>query len=145
MSFTNIWLHVVWSTKYRKPLLEKPARGIIFQHILENARAQSIHVDFINGYVDHVHCLISMNADQNIANIVRSLKGESSFWVNNKTDLLKYPLQWGSGYYAASVGVSGLNTVRRYIQNQEIHHQKKTFAKECENFMRVYGFDRILE
>jgi REP element-mobilizing transposase RayT len=145
MSFAIIWVHVVWGTKNREPLLEKSARNDIFNHIRENARNKGIHVDFINGYVDHVHCLISMNANQDIAKIVQLLKGESSFWVNNKTNLLKHRLQWCDDYYAVSVGVSNLDVVRAYIRNQEEHHRKKTFTEECEEFMRVYGFNRLLE
>jgi len=145
MSFVSIWVHVVWATKRREPLLEKSVRYEIFNHIRENAKSKGIHVDFINGYVDHVHCLISMNAKQDIATIVQALKGESSYWVNNKTQLLKHRLEWGKDYYAASVGMSRLDAVRKYIRNQEAHHQKKAFTDECEEFMRVYGFDRLLE
>jgi len=145
MSFVNIWVHIVWGTRRREPLLEKSARYEILTHIRENAKARGIHVDFINGYVDHVHCLISMHAKQDIATIVQALKGESSFWVNNKTKLLKHRLEWCDDYYAVSVGMSGLDAVREYIRNQEAHHRKKSFTEECEEFMRVYGFDRILE
>jgi len=112
---------------------------------LKNARAKGIHLDHINGYVYHVHCLISMNAKQDIADIVQALKGESSFWVNNKTELLKHRLQWCDDYYAVSIGASGLDAVRAYIRNQEAHHGKKTFEEECEEFMQVYGFERMLE
>lgn len=145
MSFVSIWVHVVWGTKRREPLLEKPVRYDIFNHIRENAQTKGIYVDHINGYVDHVHCLISMNPKQDIADILQSLKGESSFWVNNKTELLKHRLQWCDDYYAVSVGVSGLDAVRRYIRNQERHHGKKTFEEECEEFMRMYGFEQMLE
>ena len=145
MSFVNIWVHVVWGTRRREPLLEKSVRYDIFNHIRQNAKSKGIHVDFINGYVDHVHCLISMNAKQDIATIVQALKGESSHWVNNKTALLKHRLEWCEDYYAVSVGASGLDAVREYIRNQEAHHGKKTFADECEEFMRIYGFDRKLE
>jgi putative transposase len=145
MSFVNIWVHVVWGTKRREPLLEKSERYEIFNHIRGNAKSKGIYVDFINGHADHVHCLISMNAKQDIATIMQALKGESSFWVNNKTKLLKHRLEWCEDYYAVSVGASGLDSVREYIKNQEVHHSKKTFTEECEEFMRVYGFDRILE
>jgi len=145
MSFVSIWVHVVWGTKRREPLLEKPARYDIFNHIRENARNKGIHIDHINGYLDHVHCLISMNPKQDIADIVQALKGESSFWVNNKTELLKHRLQWCDDYYAVSVGASGLDAVREYIRNQETHHGKKTFEEECDEFIRVYGFERKLE
>jgi putative transposase len=144
MSFVSIWVHVVWATKRRQSVLKKPVRYTIFNHIRENALNKGIHLDHINGYDDHVHCLISMNPDQNIAAIVQALKGESAYWVNHKTDLLEQPLKWCEDYYAASVSTSGLDAVRNYIRNQEIHHSRKSFKRECREFIQIYGFDRVL-
>lgn len=86
-------------------------------------------MDFINGHIDHVHCLISMNAKQDLATIIQLLKGERSFWVNNKTQLLTHRLQWCDDYYAVAIGISGLAAVRNYIMNQEAHHRKKSFIE----------------
>jgi REP element-mobilizing transposase RayT len=146
MSFVRIWVHLVWGTKKREPLLEKPQRYEIFNHIKENAKEKDIHLDHINGYADHVHCLVSLNADQTIAKVAQLLKGESSFWVNNKTDkLLPVKLDWCDDYYAVSVSESQVPAVRKYIQEQEEHHRKKTFAEECEEFMQKFGFTKMLE
>ena len=56
-------------------------RKDVFQHIQENARAKGIFIDFIGGYTDHIHCLISLGTDQTIENIMRLIKGESSFYM----------------------------------------------------------------
>jgi putative transposase len=144
MSFVNIYVHVVWATKKRKPLLEKPHRYEIFNHIRENARKKGIHLDHINGFTDHVHALISLGKTQNIAECVQLLKGECSYWVNNQTNLLKWKLDWAKDYYAVSVGESQVERVRRYIRNQELHHSKKSFNQECEEFVTIYGFTRII-
>ena len=77
-----MWIHLVWATKKREPLLDKTLRLKLFSHIRENALAKNIHIDFINGYIDHIHILVSLNADQTIANIVQLIKGESSYWIN---------------------------------------------------------------
>ncbi len=145
MSFVKIWVHLVWGTKKREPILEKPQRYKIFDHIRENAKKKHIHLDHINGYVDHVHCLVSLNADQTIAKVTQLLKGECSFWVNNKSDnLLAHKLNWCDDYYAVSVSESQILSVREYIRNQEEHHKKKTFAEECGEFMEKFGFVRVL-
>ena len=68
MGYTKIWVHLVWATKKREPLLDKTVRLKLFSHIRENALAKNIHIDFINGHIDHVHILISLNTDQTIAN-----------------------------------------------------------------------------
>ncbi len=142
MPFIQIWIHLVWATKNREPLLTKDVRQKLFTHIKENGSIKGIHVDFVNGHVDHVHCLISLNTDQNISKLVQLLKGESSYWIN-KNNLLSNKLEWQDEYFAVSVSESGVNRLREYIKNQETHHAKKTFQQEYDEFMIKYGFGMI--
>lgn len=130
---------MVWSTKLRAPLLTKDIRPAVFQHMLSNAKSKGIHLDFVNGYTDHVHCLISLNREQTIAKIVQLIKGESSFWINSNK-LCKEKFEWQDEYFAVSVSESGINAVRNYIKNQEAHHSKKTFQEEYDEFIERYGF-----
>jgi REP element-mobilizing transposase RayT len=117
-------------------------RQDIFKHIRENAKCKSIHIDFINGHIEHVHCLVSLNTEQTVAETMRLIKGESSFWIN-KNKLCKTKFGWQDEYYAVSVSRSGLNRVREYIKNQEAHHEQKTFDQEVDEFVRIYGFERF--
>ena len=142
MPFIKIWIHLVWATKKRALLLTKEMRQQVFKHIKENGVEKGIHVDFVNGHIDHVHCLISLNADQTIAKILQLLKGESSFWIN-RNNLCKEHFEWQDEYFAVSVSESGVNAVREYIKNQEAHHAKKTFKEEYAEFIKKYGFKLI--
>jgi len=142
MAYLKIWIHFVWATKSRKPLLTGDIRQKVFNHISENAKTKNIHLDFINGFTEHVHCLVSMNAKQTTAEITQLIKGESSFWIN-KNKLTKTKFEWQDDYYAVSVSHSAVNRVREYIKNQENHHQTKTFAQEVDEFIRKYGFERL--
>ncbi|NCU02408.1 MAG: IS200/IS605 family transposase [Chitinophagaceae bacterium] len=139
MPMIKIWIHLVWATKSRKLLLDKSIRQKVWQHMRTNALAKQIHIDFINGHVDHVHILLSINADQTIAKIVQLIKGESSFWIN-KNNLCDDKFEWQDDYFAVSISESGVNAVREYIKNQEAHHAKKTFQQEYDEFMNKYGF-----
>jgi REP element-mobilizing transposase RayT len=94
----------------------------------------------VNGYYDHVHCLISLSSDQSIEKIAQLIKGESSFWLNNKSGLTALRLEWQDEYFAVSVSESKLDIVRTYIDNQVAHHQIKTFAEEYQEFINKYGF-----
>ena len=143
MPFIKLWIHLVWSTKNREPFLTKDIRKRVFNHIKENAVIKNIHVDFINGYTDHVHCLISLHQEQSITKVVQLIKGESSFWIN-KNNLCADKFEWQDDYFAVSVSESGVNSVREYIKNQETHHAKKTFQQEYEEFMMKYGFKLIM-
>ncbi|MCB0652441.1 MAG: IS200/IS605 family transposase [Saprospiraceae bacterium] len=140
MPYIRIWIHAVWATKKRFPYLTKDVRYQIFQHIRENAKNKNIHLDHINGHLEHVHCLISMDATHNIASIIQLLKGESSFWINKNKLTEKY-FGWQDEYFAGSVSHSQINAVRRYIQNQEKHHANKTFEDEYQKFIKKYGFE----
>lgn len=144
MAQVRIWIHTVWSTKNRAPFMKNKNKRIeLFKHIKAYAKEKKIYLDFINGEADHVHCLISMACDQNIAQIMKLLKGESSSFAN-KAKLFDEDFDWADDYYAVSVSQSHAAIVRNYIKNQEEHHQKKTFKEECEEFMVKYGFMRVL-
>ena len=140
MPYIKIWIHLIWSTKNRYPFLKKPIRAKIISHIRENAKDKKIHLDFINGFDEHIHTLISLKADQTIAKVAHLLKGESSHWVNEQ-QLTKTKFGWQDEYMAVSISHSAINKVREYIKNQEEHHRKKTFAEEYQLFLDKYGFE----
>ncbi len=140
MPFVRILIHAVWATKDRKPLLDKKNKDALCLHIREYAVLKNIHLINVNGWLDHLHCLISLSADQNIATVMNLLKGESSFWGNrNLTWGEKFG--WQDEYFAVSVSQSQREAVNRYIDNQEEHHQKKTFQQEYDEFIRSYNFE----
>jgi REP element-mobilizing transposase RayT len=143
MGYIKIWVHLVWTTKNREPILTKEIRPNIFNHIRENAENKGIYIDFINGHLEHVHCLISLGPGQNIDNILMLLKGESSNWIN-KNEIFREKFKWQDEYFAVSVSESAVNRVRDYIKNQEEHHRKKSFQDEYNEFMRKYGFDKVI-
>lgn len=93
MAYVRIWVHAVWGTKDREPILGKENRYTPFDHIRENAKIKNIYLDFINGYTDHVHTLISLDAEQSIAKVMQLLKGEASYWAN-KNNIFKHKLDW---------------------------------------------------
>lgn len=143
MPFVKIYIHCVWSTKNRKPFLAtKELRLQVWNHIRENAKEKGIFIDFINGYSDHCHCLISLGTDQTIQKIMQLIKGESSFWIN-KQSLTIEKFEWQDEYFAVSVSESILDKVRNYIKNQEEHHHKKSFQEEYDEFISKYLFQKI--
>jgi len=143
MPFVKVYIHCVWSTKNRIPYLNSiELRQKVWQHISENAIQKGIFIDFINGYSDHCHCLISLGVDQNIQKVMQLIKGESSFWIN-KNELTKDKFQWQDEYFAVSVSESIIDKVRNYIKNQETHHAQKTFQEEYDEFILKFGFKQI--
>ena len=124
MSFIKNYVHCVWTTKRRIPYFkDAEKRKEIWKHIFTNGKNKDIHIDVINGYEDHCHCLISINAQQCIADVVKLLKGESSHWINrNKLTSIKF--EWQSNYYASGVSderLSGNTFLIRKIITREFH------------------------
>lgn len=143
MPYIKVWIHFVWSTKHRIPFMKtREMRQTIFNHIRENAKEKGIYIDFINGYTDHVHCLVSLGVDQSMSKIMQLLKGESSFWIN-KTGICEDKFEWQDEYFAISVSESIVDKVRNYIKKQEEHHQKKTYAQEYDELIEKYGFEKF--
>ena len=139
MSYVRIWIHSVWGTKNREPILARESRQILFNHIRDNAKSKHIYVDTVNGYAEHVHCLFGLGADMTVSKVLQLIKGESSHW-SNLDHLLKTKLEWADEYFAISVSESNVGRVREYIRNQEEHHRKTSFTEEWKEFLTRYEF-----
>jgi putative transposase len=126
-SYSSIWIHLIWSTKNREPILTQPLRNDVYNVINEISVNHEIYLDCINGVEDHVHLLIRLRTDQCVADVVKTIKGNS--WDHFKTDSENY-VTWQDGFAAFSVSANNLKRVRNYIYNQEKHHKSKSFADE---------------
>lgn len=131
MSNVHIWVHAVWTTRNRLPLLDKSFRSDLFNHIFHDGRSKRIDIDRVNGHHDHVHMLFKLRSTQSIAQVMHQVKGESSRWINENC-LTHEPFAWQNKYYAISVGERGLYRLRNYIDTQETHHTTKTSQEETE-------------
>jgi putative transposase len=139
MSYVRIWLHAVWGTKKREPVLKDDIREKVCRHIVQNAIEKGFFIDSIDGHFDHLHSLMTLNADMSISKQMQLIKGESSFWIN-KNKLVKGHFEWADEYFAVSVSEDKLNKVREYIPGQKEHHKKITFLDEYNDFLKHFGF-----
>lgn len=139
MPFIKIYVHLVFTTKNSRQFLDTPdKRTKVWQHIKENSLKKDVHIDCVNGYSQHCHCLVSLRANQTIAQVAQLIKGESSFWIN-KNKITQETFGWQTEYWAVSVSESIMPNVRKYIWNQEQHHTKKTYKEEIKEFIDKYG------
>ena len=141
MTYVKNWLHCVWGTKNRVPFLTSETKYDIITHIRTNAGTRGIYIDFLNGYSEHLHCLLLLNCDQTLSFVMQMIKGESSYWIN-KSKLTKAKFEWADEYYGASVSESLVISVREYIKYQEEHHKIKTWEEECSEFMEHHSFSK---
>ena len=137
-SYSRVWLHSVWATLERRPLLSKPVAAKVSAYLTEYASEKEIYmkINYVNR--DHVHVLVDLPTRLAIDELMQLLKGSSSHWVN-ENNLLPCKFAWGRGYGAFSVSHSGINKVARYIAAQEEHHLKRSFSDELKLFVERYG------
>lgn len=139
-SFNKIWIHAIWATKERAPLIDKRIEKNLYQFMSEQLRDQGCPVRIIDGMPDHIHCLFLLNPQKSIAEVIKQIKGSSSHYIN-QSDLLKVKFAWQTGYAAYSVSESVVEKVFKYISNQKQHHRKKTFEQEFSGFIKLYGIE----
>jgi REP element-mobilizing transposase RayT len=117
-------------------------RNTIIEHICVNAKQKGIHIDHLNGYQEHLHSLISLGSKQNISEIMQTIKGESSYWIN-KNRITKLKFEWQDDYYAVSLGMNQLDSLREYIRNQFRHHRKESFKDEIDKLIEEYQLEQF--
>ncbi len=139
-SYTKIWIHAIWATKERLPLIHLNVENKIYGHLSEQLVEQECPVKIINGMPDHVHSLFLLNPKKSVADIIKQIKGSSSHFVN-QDNIIPEKFSWQTGYAAYSVSESAVERVFQYIKNQKQHHLKKTSQKEYDEFIKLYGLN----
>lgn len=136
-SLAAIYVHLVYSTKHRQPLIRPDIEEELRRYhagILNNHESPMMSS---NGTTDHIHILFRLGRKASIAGIVEELKKSSSAWIKTKgTEFREF--YWQSGYGAFSIGQSGIESLKRYIANQKEHHRTKTFQEEFRQFLAKY-------
>lgn len=136
MSYVRIWVHAVFSTRDHEQCLTSDLRAKLFEHIRVNCRNKEIFLDSIGGWSEHLHLLISLGREQNIAKVMMLIKGESAHWLN-KQNIIPGKFYWQDDYYVISVSESQVANVRSYLEGQEEHHRAVPFTKELETLSRI--------
>src|SRR6186713_677345 len=124
MSYTNLLFHVVFGTKSRSPMINQDIRPRLHQYMGGSVRSLGAIALEINGVADHVHLLIKMPPTLCVSKVLQALKSNTSVWAK-ENGLPKFG--WQRRYGAFTVSASQAAAVRRYIRDQEIHHQKFDF------------------
>ncbi|WP_027376578.1 IS200/IS605 family transposase [Kaistella palustris] len=139
-SLNKIYIHLVFSTKHRNPLISAKIEEELFKYlggICKNLECDPIQ---IGGYRDHVHILCLLSKKIALMKLLEEVKSHSSKWIKTKGHEFKN-FYWQNGYGAFSVNPTEIETVKNYIINQEVHHQNKSFQEELLLFLKKYNVE----
>jgi REP element-mobilizing transposase RayT len=139
-SLVKNYIHIVFSTKHRKPLINAFIEDELHRYLGGICNKLECHIIKVGGYTDHIHILCMLSKKLALVKLVEELKSHSSKWIKTKGDDYSN-FYWQDGYGAFSVNPAEINVVSKYIENQHAHHSKKTFKEEYVAFLKKYDVD----
>ena len=140
-SLARVWLHVVFSTKERRAFLQKDTfRDEMFRMLSHHVEQIGCTPLRTGGWIDHVHIVCGLSRTVTIADLVETVKTETSRWAK-KAPHSEKAFAWQSGYGAFSVSQSNLDRVVDYVDSQQEHHRAKSFQDEFRALCRRHKLE----
>jgi REP element-mobilizing transposase RayT len=139
-TYTQIYIHIVIAVEGRQNLIAPQHNDEQQKYITGIVSAQRHKLIAINNMPDHLHLLAGVRPDASLSDLVRDIKASSSRFINEK-HWVAGRFSWQEGFGAFSHGRSQLDTVIRYIQNQQQHHTKQSFRDEYVELLEKFGVE----
>jgi len=139
-TYANILIHVIFSTKERRPIIRPDFSERLREYLCGLARQEFGKAIKVGGTADHMHGLISLRTDIASSHAMSRWKSLSTSWIR-KTIAGAGEFAWQSGYGAFSVSPSNADSVITYIASQPEHHARQTFQEEFIEFLRRHEVD----
>lgn len=135
-TYTDITYHLVFGTKNRARVLDKPRRNDLFRFIWGVVRERNCHLYQIGGVEDHLHLLTSLHPSIALADLVKEIKTTSSAWIKGQ-GVFPWFEHWQEGYGAFTVAAEARPALIHYIQQQEQHHAKVVYVDELKQMVEA--------
>jgi REP element-mobilizing transposase RayT len=136
-TFSQIYLQFVFAVKHRQALIPKEYKEELHKYmtaLVQNRKAKMIAIHCMP---DHSHLFVGFKPVLSISDFVKEIKVESNEFLNAQS-WMKYQFKWQEGYGVFSYGQSQIDSVAKYVMNQEQHHKKKTFRQEYLEFLNKF-------
>lgn len=134
-SYTSIYIHIVFATKHRAPMIADEWRQDLHNYLGATSRELHAKPMIVGGVSDHVHMLVCLKADKCVSDLVREFKKASNAWARERYA----SFEWQEGYAAFSVGISELKRLTEYIAGQEEHHHHISSEDELRALLLEFG------
>ena len=137
-TYTDLLIHVLFSTDKRQPFLDEELRARLFSYMSGILKRIGCTPLLINGVNDHIHALLVLPPTLRVADVIEKLKANSSKWIHETFPQKRY-FAWQAGYTAFSVSPSNRKRVLDYIAGQEEHHTRRSYQEELLAFLKKSG------
>jgi putative transposase len=136
-TYSQLYIHYVFAVQNRLSLIQEAWKKDLYLYIIGIVENQHHRLYSINGTTNHLHLLVSMNANQSPSDLMYHLKRGSSLWLN-KEHPVSGRFSWQEGFGAFSYGKSQIPSLIRHIQSQDQHHLKQSFKEEYLQFLKLF-------
>lgn len=139
-TYTQLFVHIIFSTKGREKVLLKDFREELYKYISGILDHKNQKPFAVNGAIDHIHILVGIEPNISVSDLVRDIKHSSTNFIKEK-NFIKHKFNWQKGYGAFTYSKSQIDSVVKYIMNQEGHHKQKSFEEEYLEFLKKFDVD----
>jgi putative transposase len=136
-TYHQIYLQVIFAVKYREAVIKQDWQSNLFGVIGNLINDVGCKTIIVNGVEDHVHCLIGLKPSVSVSEMMQAVKGKSSKYINDHS-LTQHRFEWQEGYGVFSYGQSQVDSVYKYIKEQQEHHKEQTFRDEYLEFLQKF-------
>lgn len=139
-TLTKMLLHITFSTKHREPMLPRPLEPDLYAYVGGICRRMNSPLLAMGGVADHVHVMVNLAKTVALSDLMLNIKRDSSKWISLHAPEIG-SFHWQDGYFAFSIGESGADALRHYINTQPEHHQATSFQDEVRTLLTKYGIE----
>lgn len=136
-TYTQIYIHIVFAVKGRENIIPKRYREELHKYITGVVQNRNQKMLAIFCMPDHTHILIGFNPSNSLSDLVRDIKAISSKFINDN-NWIKGKFNWQLGYGGFSYSRSQIDSVIKYILNQEEHHKRRSFKEEYIELLKKF-------
>jgi putative transposase len=138
MSYTQIFYHIVFSTKHREPVLSPDGQPELLKYIWGTIKNKGCHLYRINAVEDHLHVFSNLHPSVDLAAYIKAMKVSSSKWIKERGLFPRFR-NWQEKYGAFTHSFAEKHRLIEYVKNQQEHHKAESFIDEFRRLLDEAG------
>lgn len=139
-TYSQIYIQIVFAVQIRQAIIPSEHKEELHKYITGIIKNKGQKLIVVNSMPDHIHIFVGIKPSISISDLVRDIKSNSSAFVNDN-HWMRGKFNWQEGFGAFSYGHSQIGSVVRYIQNQDIHHRRRTFSEEYREMLKAFNVE----
>jgi REP element-mobilizing transposase RayT len=139
-TYTQIHIQAVFTVQNRDCIIHSSWKDELHKYITGIVHNNKHKLLSINGMPDHIHILFGFRPSQSLSDLMQDIKGNSSKWINERK-FVRGKFSWQEGYGAFSYSKTEIPNIIHYINNQSVHHKRKTFSEEYLEMLKEFEIE----